>query len=186
MEMYRYTIAYRCLMFGCLLICAEGAQLVPAFSENRVTISVEGVVSAHCGLLGDNSSSGHIIKLDNFYAGGANEYGFVIDCNAPFSYSLESENGALTLGGVREERAASGKVLYTIASRIQTDGNVINDHCPSETIKSGQATCQLHDSGSSVAINQRAALTFTWRSQPLNLPAGTYSDWLIFTVALRP
>ena len=115
----------------------------------------------------------------------ATAVGFQVSCNAPFTYKLKSENGAL-LNGVS---IASGSdaievlVPYKIDVSIPLQDPVgkIEDACLSEAL----ASCNLSNSASSIAAATPATLTITPPPSGV-LAAGEDRDKLTISIEPQP
>jgi hypothetical protein len=163
----------------CAAACAA-PLLMPMFAHSKVTVAVQGVITPSCALKAGGSSAAQTVQLSP--ASATYQYGYGIECNAPFQYKLESQNGALMQTG---QTAGTPGVPYNVAVHIPTDDVTIEDTCASASIKAGQVTCQFHDSRNGIAINGRATLTVSLGQRPAALAAGVYSDRITFSVGLR-
>jgi hypothetical protein len=160
--------------------------MVPATrADDTVRIAVEGQITPKCALVGYGAADTRtmtILDLDS----GRFQYGYNIECNAPFAYSVESENGALALAGQTiGPKRPEARLPYVLTVNIPTDDVLINDQCPSESLETGKVTCQFHDSRQGIALHGQATLTLNWNPPVTALPAGTYSDRLTFRVGVR-
>lgn len=173
-------------------VCLASAAVLPqlagtmaAGAADKVTIGLTGMIGQTCIVTGAGSSATRQLRINDIKSG-VFQFGYDIECNTPFKYSVESANGALTLGGRPSYTVnAGGKLPYMLAVRIPTDDVLIEDLCTSESIKAGQVTCLFHDSRNGVAINGHATLTMHWQQPGNALAAGSFSDRLTFTVGIR-
>ena len=157
----------------------------PAGAGDTVSIAVEGRITPKCTLVGYGAADTRTMTILDLNSGSF-QYGYNIECNAPFAYSVESENGALALAGQTiGPKRPEARVPYVLTVNIPTDDVLINDQCPSETLKTGQVTCQFHDSRQGIALSGQAKLSLNWNPPVVALPAGTYSDRLTFRVGVR-
>lgn len=169
-----------------LLIVAAGVPLLQpamAWRGGAVKVDLEGTVVPKCGLNADSEAS-RALHIDNLLKAVVYQVKYNINCNAPFNYTIQSQNGALILdSGITTDDAIT-RLPYDIHIHIPTDGAAIEDRCSSESIISGRITCLLHDSGMSVAIGGQAILTLTLpqRETSGSVLPGRYVDRLTFTV----
>jgi hypothetical protein len=170
-----------------LTLC--GVVSVSALGAGKVAVRLEGDIVPECAVAGGAPSGSAVtaglpIDIGEVTRPGSRDYAFAVDCNAPFSYRLEAQYGALT--NVTAAPAPSGftaHVPYEVAVRIPTDGVPINDRCTGDSIRAGRVTCPFSTSGDSVALGSQAQITITWR-QPAEMPlAGAYVERLTIMVA---
>jgi hypothetical protein len=154
---------------------------VTAFAAGSVSVRLEADVLPECAIAGMGGASGAVIAMDAGDIGtpGSRQLAFQLNCNAPFSYSLEARSGALTHGG------ALAGIPYTVVMHIATDGAAIQDECPGESLKAGHVRCPFTDSGNAVAVEAEGRLTVAWRPPSELPPAGEYSERLTLTLATR-
>jgi hypothetical protein len=159
--------------------------LAPVLANSKVTVALSGAIVPSCALTGNGASAVREVQVTGTKPG-VFQYGYDIECNAPFQYNVVSQNGAMAWQGqAAGSQAPSQSLPYTLAVHIPTDDIVIDDRCDSGTIKAGQVTCQFHNSGNGVAIDGHATLTVSWGQPPAALAAGVYSDCITFSVGLR-
>jgi hypothetical protein len=170
-----------------LTLC--GAVSVMALGASKVTVRLEGDIVPECALAGGTPSgptvtAGLPIDIGEVSRPGRRDYAFVLDCNAPFSYRLEAQYGALTnLAAAPAPSGFTARVPYEVAVRIPTDGAPINDRCPGDSIRAGRVTCPFSTSGNSVALGSQAQITVTWK-QTTEMPlSGAYVERLTIVVA---
>ena len=170
------TMRALCFAAGaaCALATAAGAE-----DNNQVDVHLKGSVRATCNVAG-NRSVATPVSVGNVNESGSTFVEYPINCNAPFKYKIISDNGGLrrswAIGGNKPMR------LYDVNVNIPTDSGVaINDTCSSDDIERGNYACDLSDSGSDVALDQTARITVSWGGGD-DVPGGTYSDRLTFTV----
>ena len=97
------------------------------------------------------------MELGDVTKPGRKDYTFLVNCNAPFSYRVEAQYGALTSTNAEKGSGSFVAALpYDVAVRIPTDGTPIEDRCPGESIKSGRVTCPFSNSGNNIAIEFRS------------------------------
>jgi hypothetical protein len=170
-----------------LTVCS--ALSMTAFAAGKVTVRLEGDIAPECAIAGGASVGGVAtvgVPLDvgDVSRPGRREYAFALSCNAPFTYRLEAEYGALTnTGGGSAQSGSIAAVPYDVSVHIPTDGSSIDDRCTGESIRAGQVTCPFSTSGDSIALASQAQLTITWRP-PGEMPlAGAYVERLTVRVA---
>jgi hypothetical protein len=152
-------------------------------AAGKVEIEVTGNITPYCA----NSVTAVPIDAGDPRKPGSSKFGFTVDCNAPFQYTLQSENGALRLvnapaGASRDEI----EVAYDVRIRIPlTPGGVIDDTCNSSSIKQGAVSCQFSDSGQRVAISELAETRVSWNGASSHLRPGQYVDRLTVFVSAR-
>lgn len=171
---------------GIGLVAAVAAMGIgAAVGSDTVKIAVEGRIAPKCTLLGYGAADTRAMTIIDLNSGRF-QYGYNIECNAPFQYSVESQKGALAHEGhTIITKRLEARLPYALAVNIPTDDVIIDDRCPSETIQAGRITCPFHNSGQGIALNSRATLTLSWNQPVAALPAGTYSDRLTFAVGVR-
>lgn len=177
----------RCL--GAAMGIAAAVVLVPAvLAANKVTVTFDGEIARECtitSLGGQGSSADWPLVVGDITKAGAKEFGFTLNCNAPFSYRLEAQYGALTHRSV--SAAAGGfvaSVPYEVGVYIPTDGGAINDTCSGDSIRAGAVRCAFTHSGNAIALAGAGHLRVAWT--PGGVPmAGEYSDRLTITVGVR-
>ena len=118
---------------------------------------------------------------------GSSKFVFMVDCNAPFQYSIQSDNGALRFvnppAGVLRDQI---EVAYDAHIRIPlTLGGVIDDTCSSTSIKQGAISCKFTDSGQKIAVNQTAVAQINWQGTQNELLMGQYTDQLVVFVSVK-
>jgi hypothetical protein len=150
---------------------------------DKVDIEVAGNIKPYCA----NRVTAVPINAGDPSKAGSSKFAFMVDCNAPFQYSMQSDNGALRL--VNAPVAAPRdeiEVAYTVHIRIPlTLGGAIDDTCSSASIKQGEISCKFTDSGQKVAINQQAETRVSWNGASCHLLAGQYVDRLTVFVSVK-
>ena len=153
-------------------------------AAGKVNIEVTGNIKPYCA----NSVTAAPVDAGNPGKPGSSKFAFTVDCNAPFQYTLQSENGALRLvdapaGASRGEI----EVAYDVRIRIPlSPGGVIDDTCNSSSIKQGAVSCMFTDSGQRVAISQLAETQVSWNGTSSQLRPGQYIDRLTMFVSVKP
>jgi hypothetical protein len=168
-------------------LLAYGA-ITAAFAANKITVRLEGEIEPECAIQGGTASGGSSIlgfplELGDISQPGRKEYGFVLNCNAPFSYRLEAQYGALTNTSASAASGFTGAVPYEVAMRIPTQGVAIEDRCTSGSIQTGRVSCRFTDSGNDIALRSAAQLTITWQTVGKMPIAGAYVERLTIKVA---
>ena len=158
------------------------ATAVAANDNNEVDVHLRGSVTATCEVAG-RSRVRTPVTVGNINQPGSTYVEYPINCNAPFGYEISSR-----FGGLRRTARINGQRpvrLYNVNVNIPTDIDTINDTCSSANIVRRNITCPLSDSGNGVALDQTAKIEVSWEGGD-DVPAGTYSDRLTFTVKLQP
>ena len=152
--------------------------------RDDVKIDVLGKIAAKCAVHDGPEN----LDLGNLTEPGRKAFTLIVNCNAPFSYTLESHYGALanTTHGPVSGGGFSDRLAYTISTRIPTDTGVISDECLSADIRSGATSCHFSDSGTGVAMPSTARFALSWTASEAILLAGNYQDQLTLTFAVRP
>jgi hypothetical protein len=152
-----------------------------ALAAGSVSMRLQGDILASCSVDPGPAST---LELGDITAPGQRDYGFHLSCNAPFSYEIEAQHGALIhAGGATAPGGFAAGVPYEIAVHIPTDGASIDDLCAGETIVAGRVTCPFSTSGSNIALGSAARLKITWNPQGRIPLAGTYVERLTVRVA---
>jgi hypothetical protein len=159
------------------------AGAIPGAGD-RVQIEVTGNIKAYCS----NSATSVPIDAGDPRQPGSSKFSFTVDCNAPFQYTMQSQNGAMRLVDAPATATRDKiEVPYDIHIRIPlTLGGAIDDTCNSTSIRQGAAiTCKLTDSGQKVAIGQQAVTQVSWNGTKSPLMAGHYSDQLTVFITVK-
>lgn len=153
-------------------------------AADKVKIEVTGNIRPYCA----NSVTAVPVSAGDPRKAGSAKFAFTVDCNAPFQYTMQSDNGALRLVNAPATAPRDKiEVAYDVHIRIPlTLGGSIGDTCSSTSIKHGAITCRFTDSGQKVAINQRAETQVSWNGTPRQLLAGQYIDRLTVFVSVKP
>jgi hypothetical protein len=165
-------------------VAAAASTSAVIASADAVRVEVMGNVTPYCA---HNVTTASIVAGD-LTAAGSSTFAFTVDCNAPFQYTMRSENGALRLVNASVSAARDTIELpYDVRIRIPlTLGGQIDDTCASSTLKQSAVSCKFTDSGAKIALNQRAEMNVSWGKPEKMLAAGQYSDRLTVTVAVKP
>jgi hypothetical protein len=151
-------------------------------ADDAVTISMHGEIKPACGL----SQQTSIVDLGNILEPGNKTIWFVLNCNAPFAYSIDSRFGGLKHTSV--ENAPNGFTTllnYTITTNIITTSALINDTCTSRELIKSSNKCSLSDSGTGISLHQTVSFIVSWQqfeSVPL---AGKYTDVISISLWTR-
>jgi len=152
-------------------------------AADKVKIEVTGNIKPYCA----NSVTAVPVNAGDPRKAGSAKFAFTVDCNAPFQYTMQSDNGALRL--VNAPATASRdkiEVAYDVHIRIPlTLGGAIDNKCSSSSIKQGAVSCKFTDSGHKVAIKQQAETQISWNGTLSQLPAGQYIDRLTVFVTVK-
>ena len=149
----------------------------------KVEVEVTGTIKPYCA----NTITAAPINTGDPSKAGSAKFAFTVDCNAPFQYTMQSDNGALRLTNAPDAaRPDHIEVTYNVRIRIQlTLGSSIDDTCSSKSIKQGAISCQFTDSGQKIAINQPAETRISWNAAKHRLLAGQYTDRLTVFVSVK-
>lgn len=187
--------------------CLLGALAIPAYSaiasgaalaQDQLELTIQGTLEANCELFGQN---GDFQGLD-LSSSGEKTLSINVDCNAPFSYAIVSENGALlhsdastpgeTMNGLAQD------IVYNVSTSFALDdgGSFGDSDMPSEMLDNAyaasclgptyQASCPFSNSGSGTsAANSAAHIKVEWDRPDAPRLAGTYTDTLRLTVRVK-
>lgn len=163
-------------------VCWPASSLFAA--GDKVQIEVTGTIKPYCA----NSAASVPIDAGDPSKAGSSKFTFTVDCNAPFQYTMQSQNGAMRL--VNAPAAAPRErieVPYDVHIRIPlTLGGAIDDTCNSASIRQGAAiTCKFTDSGHKIAIGQQAVTQVSWNGAQGPLMSGHYSDQLTVFISVK-
>jgi hypothetical protein len=173
------------LLSALLLVLFEREALLPGkavASEDQVRLELVAHEEPRCGI----GNLAPVLSLGQLDRAGARTFSFTIDCNAPFAYSLISENGALK---PVEDGALAGSgtgLPYNVSTRIAMSGGAsLADECASAALLA-PPTCTFSNSGSAIAPGEEAQFDISWPSaEDLRLRAGLYTDRLTLTLSPR-
>ena len=159
------------------------AGAIPGTGD-KVRIEVTGNVKAYCS----NSATSVPVAAGDPSKAGSLKFSFTVDCNAPFQYTMQSQNGAMRLVNAPATAPREKvEVPYDVHIHIPlTLGEAIDDTCNSAAIRQGAATaCKLTDSGRKVAIGQQAVTQVSWNGAQGKLMPGNYSDQLTVFITVK-
>jgi hypothetical protein len=158
------------------------APLKAVASEDVVRLELVGHEDVRCGI----EDLAPVFNLGNLDRAGAGSLSFTFDCNAPFAYSVTSQNGALTPIGTAPAAASAAHLPYSVQIRIPTTGGgTLADECTSAALLA-PPSCAFSNSGAAIASGEAAQLSIIWASaRDARLLAGLYSDRLTLTVSPR-
>ena len=150
----------------------------------KVEIEVTGTIKPYCA----NSITAAPVNAGDPRKAGSAKFAFTVDCNAPFQYTMQSDNGALRLTNAPDAVSRDQiEVAYNVHITIPlTLGGSIDDTCSSKSIKQGAISCTFTDSGQKIAINQQAETQISWSATQARLLAGQYTDRLTVFVSVKP
>jgi hypothetical protein len=141
---------------------------------DRVQIELRGSIAPQCAFQ-DIAAGLDLGPFQHTGEAGQKRLDFRISCNAPFAYSLSSEQGAM-----RRESGAAGasglltELPYQVALNILTDdGGSLMKTCASGELGAPGGGCQ-GQSGDKTAIDKDASLTVSWGPSAGPLAAGRY------------
>jgi hypothetical protein len=145
-----------------------------ALAANKVTVKLEGEIEPECAIQGGTDST---LDLGDISQPGSKEYGFVLNCNAPFTYRLEAQYGALTNTSASAVRYGfTGAVPYDVTVHIPTSGKAIEDRCASATIQAGRVSCTFGNSSNNVASNSQSQIVIHWFTLKETVTFGKYHE----------
>jgi len=163
--------------------------LAPSFAAagSSGEVTLQGVVAEDCWI--DNVPA--TVHLGDLGQSSSDAIPFDFSCNAPFQYSLTSQNGALVHVMQSGVTGFASQLGYAVDVSLPTDtGAGIADTCASSEIAAGAVTCSFSDSGADIALNKTGSLTLSWtapaRGAATPLLAGDYADSLTLTIAMQP
>jgi hypothetical protein len=149
----------------------------------KVEVEVTGTIKPYCA----NTITAVPINTGDPSKAGSAKFAFTVDCNAPFQYTMQSDNGALRLTNAPDAVSRDHiEVAYNVHIRIPlTLGGSIDDTCSSKSIKQGAINCLFTDSGQKIAISQQAETHISWNAAKHRLLAGQYTDRLTVFVSVK-
>ena len=152
-------------------------------AAGKVEVEVTGAITPYCA----NSVTAVPINLTDPRKAGSAKFAFTIDCNAPFRYTMRSDNGALRLADAPAALSSDQiEVAYDVRIRIPLNhGTVIDDTCSSKSIKHGAINCDFTNRAKT-AIKQHAETQISWNDTHIPLLAGQYTDRLTVFVSVKP
>ena len=150
----------------------------------KVEIEVTGTIKPYCA----NSITAAPVNAGDPRKAGSAKFAFTVDCNAPFQYTMQSDNGALRLTNAPDVVSRDQiEVAYNVHMRIPlTLGGSIDDTCSSKSLKQGAISCTFTDSGQKIAINQLGETNITWDAAKTHLLTGQYTDRLTVFLSVKP
>lgn len=150
------------------------SQLVAAAATGTVTL--QGTVGLDCQMTSPALSGS--VGLGALDQAGSQQIAFGFSCNAPFGYTMASQNGGL------KSTAGANTVVYSVKLSLPTDsGTGISDTCTSTAILASNVTCSFTNSGTEIATNKTGSLDINWQADSA-LAVGSYADGL--TVNIEP
>lgn len=159
-----------------------------ALASGSVAVRLEGDISPQCAIEAADFSGptlGIPIQFGDVSQAGRFDYGFTVNCNAPFIYKVEAQNGALMHEDGRAVPGFTTAVPYQVAMHIPTKTRVISESCAGSGIRMGSASCGFGDSGGDIALGAQSSLTISWPSSGTAPLAGKFEDRLSITVAVQ-
>jgi hypothetical protein len=163
------------------------ALTAASFANSKVAVRLQGDILPACAITDSLTSGATLVSLalPDITRPGQMDYGFTVDCNAPFDYRLEAKYGMLTHVDESTTSGAFAKTVpYDVAIHIPTDGITINDRCSGESLRTGHVGCPFSNSGSGIALASKGKLTLAWAPKGILL-AGKYTDKLTITLGVR-
>jgi hypothetical protein len=159
-------------------------QCAAQTASSEVRIEVSGTIAPRCGVTAVAVPVGGV----DLSRQGQAAFAFPVDCNAPFAYTVVSENGGFALEGAPKtgSTALSSRIPYSVDIAIPLDGGAIVDRCESVNIVEGKRACPLSTSGRLVAIAKTGTVGVSWRKPQTGLLSGTYRDRLTLAFTLLP
>lgn len=148
---------------------------------DAVSIELQGEIEPVCRLTGLSTT----IDLGNIANSGSRQIPLGVDCNTPFSYTVQSLAGGLKASALGSSAPGFVSLLpYLLQISIPTDAGPVTGQCQSTELTAENPQCTYQGSSTGIAIRQTGTLTLTWAT-PDELIAGTYSDVLTLTVQPR-
>jgi spore coat protein U-like protein len=162
-----------------ILGCAALAAPVWA-DDNQVTISLQGKISPRCAVSTPNS----ILDFGSIAKAGSAQLNLTLSCNAPFQYSISSQNGGLKHESASAAAAPFFYLLpYTMKITLPTDAGVTVDTCSSSNSSASGKACEKSGVVETAATNKPTSIEFTWNPGDLRPLAGSYKDIVTITVS---
>lgn len=179
----RYGIMAQCLRTLPAGIALTTSALVSVTTmlqaDDTVSIELQGEIEPECQL----SAIANFLELGEISSVGSKSMSFDISCNAPFSYSLHSQEGGLRNAATPPSSNFISLLPYLVSVDIPTNTGAIVDQCSSSSIQTTPSGCIHSTSGNGVSINQTGSLTISW-SVAEELMAGSYTDTLTINVGI--
>lgn len=128
-----------------ILTASLGGTIYPNPGLNAaaksVKIEVTGAITPSC----KSSMTTATFSASDITKAGSSGQSFTVDCNAPFQYSMQSQNGALQLINATGATVSNQiETPYDVHIRIPlTLGGQIDDTCSSAAIKQGSVNCKF-------------------------------------------
>ena len=152
-------LGFSCTLFFSTLSFAVGLTE----PDQEVTIEISGWIKRTCGLKNLPTK----IDLGNLETKKNQRIEFTVNCNAPFSYGISSNEGGLKY--VNESKASNLKtttmIPYHLDVTIPMDRGIIKNSCASKTLPKAigePAQCKFSDSGQDVSIDKTATMDISW------------------------
>ncbi len=164
-----------------LVLAAGTAEAGPPLE-----ITLTGTIEKSCSI----AAASGTVDVGALDGAGSKQFGLDVSCNAPFSYDIEAQEGALVPAspivyvGTFEDR-----IPYTLRFQLPlADGlpTAIDVTCTGAELADPSASCGSGDSGTAVAIDEQATVTLAWGAPAHPRLAGTHAETLTFTLQVRP
>lgn len=151
-----------------------------ANAADAVSIELQGEIEPVCRL----TSLSTTIDLGDIGNSGSRQIPLGVDCNTPFSYTVQSFAGGLKASALGSSAPGFISLLpYLVEISVPTDAGLVTGQCQSTALTAENPSCTYQGSSTGIAIRQTGILSLTWATQD-ELIAGTYSD--ILTLTVRP
>lgn len=160
------------------------ALSMPSAIAQEVSLELTGEIELSCAFEKVGSDN-EVINLDE-PGPGQIVLDLEVDCNAPFVYTVESENGGFLNDAAQGIESALGTALIPYQATINIDG--LADAGQSPALASS-AEMSRQNGGFSVSSNGIVAfqsggeILLEWDTSGDNLFAGDYSDTITLTIA---
>jgi hypothetical protein len=137
----------------------------------QVQIELLGNMVSYCS----NNTTVQQVDVGDLRQPGSVNIALTVDCNAPFQYTMQSQNGAMRLESAPANTPpGAAEVPYNVRMRIPlTLGGAIDDICASAAIRQGAVTCKFTE----------------FRSKDRHQPASgnaSLLEWRASILAVRP
>lgn len=167
-----------------MLALVLAAGTAEAGSPLRITLT--GTIGKSCSI----AAASGTVDLGALDAAGSKQFGLDVSCNAPFTFDIEAQEGALVptspivFVGTFEDR-----IPYTLRFELPLEDGTpgeIDVTCTGAELADASAACGSGDSGTAVAIGETATVTLAWGAPAHPRLAGTHAETLTFTLQVRP
>ncbi len=148
-----------------------------------VALDLTGEIEVACTLETVGAAGRTIALADG--AAGSTTIDLAVDCNVPFSYTIESEHGGFRNAAAEAFASADGITLIPYDVTITIDGLSAAGMAPATTTSAEMALANggfTAGSGSVVVFASAGDLVLDWDTSGQNLYAGDYTDTITLTI----